>query len=303
MIRELVVISGKGGTGKTSIAAALAALARPVVLADCDVDAPDLHLLTQPRIRERHDFSGGKKAHIEPAFCLGCGQCAQACRFDAIHPSDDNLTYTVDPVACEGCGACVPACTSDAIRFEQVTNGEWMVSETRFGPMVHARLHPGEENSGKLVTIVRREAQQEAADADIPLILIDSSPGIGCPVIASLAGADLALVIAEPTPSGLHDARRVLEVARQLHVPAALCVNRWDLHPLMAACMRAEAAATDLPFVEPVYEDPAFVEAQLRGLAVNEHEHSSAAENIRRLWDNVSAMIHQSQGRGHVCHS
>jgi MinD superfamily P-loop ATPase len=291
MTRELVVISGKGGTGKTSIAASLAALARPVVLADCDVDAADLHLLSQPQVLERHDFSGGKKASIKAEFCLGCGQCATACRFDAIHPADGGGIYEVDPIACEGCGACTAICTADAIRFEPAINGEWMTSQTRFGPMVHARLNPGEENCGKLVSVVRREAQREAEVAGISLIMVDGSPGIGCPVIASLTGADLALVIAEPTLSGLHDALRVIELAGQLRVPVVVCVNRWDLNPAMASRVETEAASLGASLLGRVREDLAVVQAQMRAVTLIEHTDSGAAIDVRRLWDELQTYL------------
>ena len=295
MTVELVIISGKGGTGKTSISAALAHLARPVVLADCDVDAPDLHLLTRPRIQRREDFSGGSRARIEPADCLGCGECAEVCRFDAIRPTagtgDGALTYEVDPFACEGCAACVGVCPTGAVRFEPVINGARFVSETRFGPMVHARLHPGEENSGKLVTAVRREASELAEAEGFPLVLIDGSPGVGCPVIASLTSADFALIAAEPTLSGWHDAKRVLELADQLHVASALCVNRFDLNPSLADRIEAEARARRAVPLPRVREDEALVEAQLRARAVTELTDAGAAADLRRLWHELKELL------------
>ena len=295
MTLELVIISGKGGTGKTSIAAALAALARPVVLADCDVDAPDLHLLTQPRVVQRREFSGGSKARIDAAQCLGCGQCAEICRFDAIHEAPGaqamSLTYAIDQFACEGCGACVAACPTEAVCFEPVINGAWFVSETRFGPMVHARLQPGEENSGKLVTVVRREARELAVREGFPLAMIDGSPGVGCPVIASLTNADLALVVAEPTLSGLHDAGRVLELAGQLHVTAALCVNRWDLNPRLADRLESEALAREARPLGRVREDLSIVRAQLEGQAVTELTDEGAAADLRCFWDKLRDLL------------
>ena len=297
MTFELVIISGKGGTGKTSVTAALAALASPVVLADCDVDAPDLHLLTQPRVAHRHEFSGGGKARIDSERCLGCGQCAEICRFDAIGeapaPDGTAITYAVDQFACEGCGACVAACLADALRFEPVVNGAWFVSKTRFGPMVHARLMPGEENSGKLVSLVRREARELAERERHPLVLIDGSPGVGCPVIASLTNANLALVVAEPTLSGLHDADRVLELADQLHVAAALCINRADLNPRLADRLEAEAQARGARPLGRVREDLAMVDAQLRARAVTEWPAAGdgAASDLRSLWDRLHTLF------------
>jgi MinD superfamily P-loop ATPase len=292
---ELVIISGKGGTGKTSVTAALAALARPVVMADCDVDAPDLHLLTQPRVYQQHEFSGGRKAQIDAEQCLGCGQCADICRFGAVgeasSPDGAAITYVTDPFACEGCGACVPACPTGAVRFEPVVNGAWFVSETRFGPMVHARLQPGEENSGKLVTVVRREARALAERDGFPLMLVDGSPGVGCPVIASLTNADLALIVAEPTLSGLHDAGRVLELADQLHVATVLCVNRWDLSPRLADRLESEALARGASPVGRVREDLAIVHAQIRARAVTELTSQGAVADLYSLRDRLRELI------------
>ena len=217
--KELVVISGKGGTGKTSIVASFAALADACVVADCDVDAADLHLVLEPTVMWRAPFSGGSKASIRTEDCHGCGTCMEVCRFGAVtkDPTDAG-TLHIDPIACEGCGVCAWFCPSRAISFAPAVHGEWFVSETRVGAMVHAALGIAESNSGKLVSVVREQARAIARENRSDLVLIDGSPGIGCPVIASLTGADLALVVTEPTPSGLHDLMRVLELTQQLHV-------------------------------------------------------------------------------------
>ncbi len=296
-MRELVVISGKGGTGKTSIVAALATLTQPVVLADCDVDVPDLHILTSPVVQDTHAFSGGRKARIVIEACCGCGRCVKTCRFGAIREAPGNelggMTYTVDAIACEGCGACVQVCPAHAIEFEPVENGHWYVSRTRFGPMVHARMHPGEENSGKLVSTVRREARQAAAASDIDLIIVDGSPGVGCPVIASLTNADLALVVAEPTPSGAHDALRVLELARKMHVPSALCVNRWDISPSWTERLEREAVDSGVNIVGRVRDDAQVVAAQMGNRSLIESADIPAAHDVRRLWQHLKPWIKQ----------
>jgi MinD superfamily P-loop ATPase len=294
-MRQITVISGKGGTGKTSIVAALASLARPVVLADCDVDAPDLHLLAAPRTEQTHAFGGGRKARVVAEECCACGRCAVVCRFDAIREAPGNstfdTTYAVDPVACEGCGVCVDACPVEAIRFEPVQNGKWFVSQTRFGPMVHAQLDPGEDNSGKLVTIVREEARRVACDAGLHLILIDGSPGVGCPVIASLMSADMALLVAEPTPSGEHDAVRVIELARQMHVPVALCINRWELNPALASALEARATALGARVCGRVREDRAVVDAQMNQQTIVEHTTGGVVDDARQLWQAIRALL------------
>ncbi len=193
-MKQIVVISGKGGTGKTVITASLAALARSKVMADCDVDAADLHLLLNPKIKEKHEFRSGKTAIIDKKLCQQCGKCIAACRFNAI--SED---FTVDPVSCEGCGFCSHICPAEAIEMRENISGEWFISDTRFGPLVHARLGIAEENSGKLVTLVRQKAKESAENRGLDWVIIDGAPGIGCPVIASLSGVDCALVVTEPT--------------------------------------------------------------------------------------------------------
>ena len=231
------MISGKGGTGKTSVVAAFAALAGGAVLADCDVDAADLHLVLRPELGTEHEFSGRRQAIIDPDACTACGRCAEVCRFAAVLGAADG-GYSVDPIACEGCELCRRVCPADAIHMEPVVNGAWMVSETRFGPLVHARLGVAEDNSGKLVTLVRNEARSVAEERGLPLVIVDGSPGIGCPVIASLAGADLVLAVTEPTVSGRHDLDRVLQVVRQFRLPFAVCVNKADLNPDLGAADR-----------------------------------------------------------------
>ncbi|MFB0525486.1 MAG: ATP-binding protein, partial [Phycisphaerae bacterium] len=234
-VKEIVVISGKGGTGKTSIVASFAALAKDAVLADCDVDAADLHLLLEPDIRQTHNFIGGKLASVIAAKCIGCGRCEEVCNFGAAvfnGPANDvaERTYTIDPITCEGCSVCFHFCPVDAIEFNDAVNGQWFVSDTRFGPMVHARLRPGEENSGKLVSLIRKQSKKIANEQNKDLIIVDSSPGIGCPVIASITGADLVLAVTEPTVSGQHDLDRVVELTKHFQIPTLVCINKYDIN-------------------------------------------------------------------------
>ncbi len=225
-IKEIAVLSGKGGTGKTSLVGALAAIIPDKVLVDCDVDAPDLHLLLDPQKRKTERFLGGRKAVIRAESCTACGLCREVCNFQAI--SED---YRVDPFSCEGCGVCVHFCPVQAIDFPLVECGQWFVSDTRFGPLVHAQLGVAQENSGLLVSLVRQQARDLAEEQGRPLILIDGPPGIGCPVISSVTGTDAVLLVTEPTLSGLHDLNRVVELLRHFKIPGMVLINKFDLQP------------------------------------------------------------------------
>jgi len=290
--KELVVISGKGGTGKTSIVASFAALADKVVLADCDVDAADLHLVLDPKVVRRESFSGGKRARIKSGHCTGCGKCEELCRFDAIYfdgPGNGRVekTFRIDPIACEGCGVCAWFCAEDAIEFAPVVNGEWYVSDTRHGPLVHAKLGIAEENSGKLVSTVRQEAGKLAEQRGADLVLIDGSPGIGCPVIASITGADLVLIVTEPTLSGLHDLGRVADVAKHFGIAGLVCINKWDLNPDVATEIERQAKDRGLAMAGRVRYDRAVTDAQVRKQAVVEYQQNGCAEDIRGVWTAV----------------
>jgi len=287
--RELVVISGKGGTGKTSIVASFFALAKNATVADCDVDAADLHLVLDPSIQQRWPFGGGHTARIDPERCDQCGICYERCRFEAIRrPADPvPVAFEVDPIACEGCGACADACPSCAIAMEPSLDGEWFVSETRHGPMVHARLGIAQENSGKLVSLVRREAKALAHQRESEWLICDGSPGIGCPVIASITGADQVLIVTEPTRSGLHDLMRVEELCRRFDVDAGVCINKADLHPAMSCEIEAAARSRGLRIFGSVRYDDAVTTAQLQRKAVVECSNGPAATDIRRLWNQL----------------
>jgi MinD superfamily P-loop ATPase len=224
MATEIAVISGKGGTGKTTFSAAFAALADNIVIADCDVDAPDMHILLQPDVKQTMEFQSSKVASIDKDLCTECGICAEKCRFDAANPPEINA------IACEGCGVCAYLCPEKAITMKDRVSGMLHYSETRFGPMSHAKLLPGEGNSGKLVTDVRRQAQELAKNRGMDRILIDGSPGIGCPVIATVTGISLGVIVTEPTMSGIHDMNRVAELLGRFRVPVAVIVNKYDLN-------------------------------------------------------------------------
>lgn len=295
-MKELVIISGKGGTGKTSIAASFAALARPAVLVDCDVDAADLHLVLSPRVVRREDFVGGGKARIKSGHCTACGKCEELCRFDAIWfdgPGNGRAakTFRVDPLACEGCGVCAEFCAEGAIEFRPAVCGQWFVSETRCGPMVHARLAVAAENSGKLVTQLRRTAARIALSKGLELVICDGSPGIGCPVIASLAGASLALMIVEPTVSALHDFERIARLAGRLGVAGLIAVNKADLNPEMADRLEDAARSVGVEPLGRVPYDPEVTRAQVVGRSVVEASEGAAAEAIRALWRQVARRL------------
>lgn len=293
MVKELVVISGKGGTGKTSIVASFASLAEKNVLADCDVDAADLHLVLEPKIIKREKFSGGSRARIMPGHCIACGKCQEICRYDAIYydgPGNGKVdkTFRVDPIACEGCGVCAYFCAENAIEFAPAVNGEWLVSDTRCGPMVHARLGVAEENSGKLVSLVRVQAKKIAEERGLDLVIIDGSPGIGCPVIASITGADLALVVTEPTLSGIHDLERISVLTRHFSIPTVVCINKYDLNEELSSQIEAKSAELNARVVGKICYDPAVTKAQIMKASIVEYTGSLISQQIKSLWRHMT---------------
>ena len=287
---ELVVCSGKGGTGKTSVAADLAALAGDFVLADCDVDAANLHLVLEPEIERTQPFLAGHLAIIQDEACLACGDCHDLCRFEAIEKIEHagDVRYRVDPLACEGCGVCVHFCPVDAIDFPERLCGEWHVSRTRFGPLVHARLHVGAANSGKLVTLVRQQARLLAERTGADRLLVDGPPGIGCPTSAALTGADAALLVTEPSLSGLHDLARILEMTRHFDIPSMVCINKYDLSPQVGQRIEEHCRENGISVVGRIPYEPQVNEAQAAGLSLIEYApESKAAGEIRAIWQRI----------------
>jgi len=295
-VKEIVVISGKGGTGKTSIVASFAALAKDAVLADCDVDAADLYLILKPKVKHTVEFSGGKRAAIVAEKCIGCGKCQDLCRFDAINfdgPANNVVakTFTVDSISCEGCKVCVEFCPVDAIEFKDAINGQWFISDTRFGPMVHARLGIAQENSGKLVSLIRKEAKKIAADQNKDLIIADGSPGIGCPVIASITGADLVLVVTEPTLSGQHDLDRVVELTEHFKIPTAVCINKYDINLKITKAIEKRASERGSKVAGKVAYDTIATEAQLAAKSIVEYSSNGLGQQIMSLWESTLDML------------
>lgn len=287
---ELVVVSGKGGTGKTSVTASLAVLAGRAVLADGDVDASNLPLVLDPKDSETRPFVSGLEAHIDEDRCGGCGACLAQCRFNAIawkHGKGARPYFQVDPLSCEGCGVCAAVCPAQCIDLEPRECGTWKVSRTDYGPMVHAELHAGAENSGRLVTEVRAKARKIATEDAIPLVLTDGPPGIGCPVIAAVTGAAEALLVTEPTPSGLHDLERILGLCTHFGVPAKLCVNKFDLNEDMTCAAETLALKMGATPLARIPYDSAVGLAQAAGQPVVRMP-GPAAEAIENLWRNLN---------------
>jgi MinD superfamily P-loop ATPase len=287
-MREILIISGKGGTGKTSLTAAFAHLATGSVICDLDVDAPDLHLLLQPRHQQIHDFYAGYEAQIEPQKCDGCNTCALMCRFDAVEPGVPSPR--INPLKCEGCKVCVEFCPVDAIRFTPKHCGTWYISHTRMGPMAHAQLFPAQENSGRLVALLRQQAKNLAQEHGVQLILSDGPPGIGCPVISSLSGVHLAVVVTEPTPSGLHDMARVTDLCDYFQVPVAVIVNKCDLNPEIAEQIETQCLQKGYMVVARLPHDPAFVHAMVRGQAITEFSSGDTVRQIKIAWESILAL-------------
>jgi MinD superfamily P-loop ATPase len=289
---EILVISGKGGTGKTSLTAAFAQLAGDAILCDLDVDAPDLHLLLQPVTRQKHDFYAGYEAVIQPDHCCGCDICRQICRFDAVQPGMP--APVIDPLKCEGCKVCVEFCPDNAIAFESKHSGVWYASDTRFGPMVHAQLFPGEENSGRLVALLRQTAKDMAKSRKNPLIISDGPPGIGCPVISALSGADLAVIVTEPTPSGLHDLGRIESLCGHFSIPVAVMINKFDLSATLTGQIEAFCRERNHRVVARLPHDPLFVLAMVQGKAITEYTDGDSVRRIRQAWEAILSLANGS---------
>ena len=288
---QLVVLSGKGGTGKTSVTAALAHLAAQEmspVLADADVDASNLELVLHPEEQERHDFANGLLAVIDPEVCIGCGECEAACRFDAIIPG---AAYQVDAIACEGCAACHYRCPVGAIAMEEPVTGQWFLSDTPFGPLYHAHLFAGGENSGKLVTLVKQQARLRALDDDLPLILVDGPPGIGCPVISASSGASLALLVVEPTYAGVHDLTRVLQLTRHFDVPAMVVINKADLSKARTGEIEQFCQAEGITVAARLPFDTRVTEAMVQGHPVTAYTDGPVTQALIQTWRRVKVRL------------
>ncbi|MCF8094333.1 MAG: 4Fe-4S binding protein [Desulfobacteraceae bacterium] len=286
-MKELVVISGKGGSGKTSMVAALSQIANNPVLCDADVDAADLHLILSPQVKESHEFMAGHTARINPELCTGCGKCVEMCRWNAI-----SADFVVDPIECEGCGVCYYFCEQGAVEFPENLSGHWYISDCRFGPMVHAKLGIAEENSGKLVSLVRKEAGKIAEANGHEMVITDGPPGVGCPVIAAIGGASAVLVVTEPSVSGRHDMERVVDLAAHFSVPAMVCINKYDLNQSASDGILRFAQERGVPFAGRVPFDPAMTQSMVKAQTLFEYDPDSpACAAVREVWAQVLKRI------------
>lgn len=285
-MKQLLVISGKGGTGKTTLVSSFAALAGGKVLSDCDVDAADLHLVLDPRVDRKEEFSGGKEAVKDDSKCTKCGLCYESCRFDAI---DEN--YDIDGFRCEGCGVCAHVCPEGAITMEDVLTGYSLESSTEHGSLVHGELQAGEEASGKLVTEIKQKAKKLAEEEGKELIIVDGSPGTGCPVIASLADVDLALIVTEPTESGLSDLKRVTELSKNFEVKPAIVVNKYDLNPQKVSEIEKYAEENDIPITGKIPYDSDVTRAMVEGKSIVEYSDGDASLSIKEVWSKVEEKL------------
>jgi MinD superfamily P-loop ATPase len=298
-MKQIVILSGKGGTGKTTVTAALAHFASQdpntrAIVVDADVDAANLELLIEPQVLETHDFVGGQTATIVADLCTGCGRCAEVCRFDAIRVT--NGCYSVDVTTCEGCATCKTQCPNDAVVMLPRISGRWFSSISRYGPLFHARLSPAEENSGKLVTLLKQRASTQALNESFPLMIVDGPPGIGCPAIAAISGADVVIVVTEPTAAGIHDMQRVLDLAAHFGIPALVCINKADLYPAGTGTITAYCQEKKLTVIGQLPFDLSITEAMVHGQTITAYLPDGPISRAQReIWQNVLAHIHVSE--------
>jgi MinD superfamily P-loop ATPase len=289
-MKEVVVLSGKGGTGKTSIVGSFAVLAKNKVLVDCDVDAADLHLILRPNVKEKHEFWSGQVAFIDVEKCTECGLCQELCRFEAIKGFD------VDTISCDGCGFCAYICPAEAITMKETMAGHWFVSDTEYGSLVHARLGIVQENSGKLVALVRQHAKLIAERQNLDYIISDGPPGIGCPVISALSGANLALLVTEPTLSGIHDLERVIGVCRHFGVPALVCINKYDINQENTSEIESYCFSQGVEVASKIPFDNVVTEALIRRLPVVEYGDGEVSRGVEKLWQLIDRTLSQREG-------
>lgn len=298
-MKQILVISGKGGTGKTILTASFARLAEKKVMADCDVDAADLHLILHPKVKGKHEFKGLPKAFINQEKCTGCGECAKACRYGAVlKVKSENQKYkseksevrslVIDSISCEGCAICMHVCPVDAISMKDTISGEWYISETKYGPMVHAKLGIAEENSGKLVSVVRQHAKSLAQEKNLDYVIIDGPPGIGCPVIASLSGIDIALIVTEPTLSGIHDMERVISVAKHFGIQVACVINKFDINLNNTKNIENWCHINNVPFIGKIPYDQSVTESIVHGIPLVEFAENKVTQEMKNIWQTLS---------------
>ncbi len=293
-MKELTIISGKGGTGKTTITSAFAHFADSAVVADADVDAADLHLILEPEVRYQEDYSGGSVAEIDAGRCTQCGACISMCRYDAI--SD----FAVDPIACEGCRVCSYVCPEGAAVMRDRISGTWYISSTREGDMVHAKLGIAEDNSGKLVSIVRQRAKSLAEETGKNFIIVDGPPGIGCPVIASITGVDLVLVVTEPTLSGIHDMERVVATARHFKIPPIVCINKYDINEENTARIEELCAEQNVEIAGRIPYDKSVTAAMIHRKSVAEYDCGEVSRAVKHIWQKVMSYLDAQEVQHHA---
>jgi MinD superfamily P-loop ATPase len=289
-MKQIVIISGKGGTGKTVLTASFASLAKNKVMVDCDVDAADLHLLLHPAVKERFEFRSGQTARIDKARCCECGECIDMCRFDAI-----GKDFVIDPVSCEGCALCSRICRYGAIAMEENISGEWFISDTRYGPFVHARLGIAEDNSGKLVSRIRQAAKEIAEKEKKSYILIDGPPGIGCPVIASITDTDLAVIVTEPTLSGIHDMQRILDLTEHFHIPVKVVINKFDLNPDNSGKIEHICESNSIEIVGSIPFSVEVPRSVVQAVPFVEFTHDEVTEEIISIWNKMESIIQEKK--------
>ncbi len=292
-MNEILIISGKGGTGKTSLTAGFAHLAKNHVICDLDVDAPDMHLILKPENTKSIEFISGHEAVINSDKCEACGKCLEMCQYGAVNENND--IFSINPLKCEGCKVCVEFCPVDAIDFPDRKCGHWFSSDTRFGPMIHAQLFPGEENSGLLVSLLRKKARELANQKGLDLILSDGTPGIGCPVIASLAGVTLAVIVTEPTPSGRHDMERVAELCGHFNIPAGIIINKYDLNAKETAAIEAYGKEKGFTLFGNLPHDPVITRAMINAQAITEYEDNDFANQLTNIWERIIRSVQKVQ--------